>query len=78
LGRPFSAGASRELRRFRFTGLGFKTLGDAWLAESGAARAREQRRIAREELRGRPLGAASRARGVGEERSRTTDTREGG
>ena len=50
-GRPISTGASRELRRFRFTGIGFKTLGDAWLAESAAARARERRRVAREELR---------------------------
>jgi hypothetical protein len=58
-GRPFSAGASRELRRFQFTGLGFKTLGDAWLAESGASRAREQRRIAREELRAASSGAVA-------------------
>jgi hypothetical protein len=56
-GRPVSAGASCELRRFQFTGIGFKTLGDAWLAESAAARAREQRRIAREELRAAGSGA---------------------
>jgi hypothetical protein len=48
------------------------------LAESGAARAREQRRIARQELRASPQAAASRARGVAEGRSRTAVTREGG
>ena len=39
-GRPVSEGASRE-RRWRTAGSGYRTLGDAWLAESGAsARAR--------------------------------------
>jgi hypothetical protein len=61
-GRPVSAGASCELSRFRFTGIGFKTLGDAWLAESGAARAREQRQIAREELRTADVNGRSWAR----------------
>ena len=32
-------------------GRGYRTLGDAWLAESGRKRALEQRRVAREELR---------------------------
>ena len=32
-------------------GLGYQTTGEAWLAASAAARAREARRIAREELR---------------------------
>ncbi len=55
-GRPVSEGASCEQRRFRFTGIGYRTPGDAWLAESAAARAREQRRVAREELRTAPPG----------------------
>jgi hypothetical protein len=53
-GRPISEGASCELRRFNFDGRGYRTLGDAWLAESGAARARELRRVAREEVRADP------------------------
>jgi hypothetical protein len=45
-----------EHKSYAFTGTGYRTLGDAWLAESGAARAREGRRIAREELRTDPRG----------------------
>ena len=50
-GRPMSAGACEEQRRWSCDGIGYRTLGDAWLAESGRKRAVEQRRIAREELR---------------------------
>jgi hypothetical protein len=50
-GRPRSAGAYAEERSWSMVGIGYRTLGDAWLAESGAARARERRRVAREELR---------------------------
>jgi len=50
-GRPWRDGHTVEHKRYAFTGTGYRTLGDAWLAESAAARAREQRRIAREELR---------------------------
>jgi hypothetical protein len=50
-GRRLSERASVEHGRWSFTGTGYRTLGDAWLAESAAARAREQRRVAREELR---------------------------
>jgi uncharacterized membrane protein len=50
-GRPTSDGACVEQRRWAFTGVGYRTLGDAWLAETAAARARERRRVAREELR---------------------------
>jgi hypothetical protein len=57
-GRPVISGASSELRRFVFTGIGYRTLGDAWLAECAAARAREQRRVAREELRTGPTVGA--------------------
>ncbi len=35
---------------WRFLGVGYRTSGDAWLAESAAARAREERRVGREEL----------------------------
>jgi hypothetical protein len=51
-----SHGQTVEQKVYRFTGTGYRTLGDAWLAESAAARAREQRRVAREELRTGPPG----------------------
>jgi len=54
--RPMSEGGSIEHRRWTYTGRGYRTLGDAWLAESAAARAREQRRVAREEVRAAPGG----------------------
>jgi hypothetical protein len=54
-GRPVSEGASCEQRRWQFTGAGYRTPGDAWLAESARTRALEQRRIAREELRTRAV-----------------------
>jgi hypothetical protein len=38
-----------------YVGSGYQTTGEAWLAASAAARAREERRIAREELRTRPI-----------------------
>jgi hypothetical protein len=50
-GRPISEGACAERRRWAFSGVGYRMLGDAWLAEMAAARARERRRVAREELR---------------------------
>ena len=34
-----------------YLGSGYQTTGEAWLAASAAARAREERRVAREELR---------------------------
>jgi hypothetical protein len=55
-GRPWRDGQTVEHKRYAFIGTGYRTLGDAWLAESAAARAREQRRIAREELRTGPRG----------------------
>jgi hypothetical protein len=55
-GRPVGEGASCEVRRFSFDGRGYRTLGDAWLAESAAARAPEARRVAREEVRTGPPG----------------------
>jgi hypothetical protein len=49
-GRPVSEGASCETRRWRYTGSGYRTLGDAWLAEIGAREPQESRRLAPEEL----------------------------
>jgi hypothetical protein len=40
-----------------FVGSGYETQGERWLALSAAARAREVRRIAREELRTRTSAA---------------------
>ena len=54
---PAAAPVRRTRKRWAYVGTGHKTLGDAWLAEVGAARAAERRRIAREELRAGPAGA---------------------
>jgi hypothetical protein len=62
-GRPIDEGATVELGRFRFTGIGYRTPADAWLAECAAARAREQRRVARAELRSAPASAALEGNG---------------
>jgi hypothetical protein len=40
-----------QLRRWHYSGSGYRTLGDAWLAESGRKRALDERWVAREELR---------------------------
>jgi hypothetical protein len=40
-----------------YLGSGYQTTGEAWLAASAAARAREERRIAREELRTTTIAA---------------------
>jgi hypothetical protein len=50
-GRPVGDGASREWSSFSLVGIGYRTAGDAWLAECAATRAREERQVAREELR---------------------------
>ena len=60
-GRPVSEGASVERRRWSLAGIGYRTLGDAWLAESGAKRRREERRVAREELGAGPPGPVARS-----------------
>jgi hypothetical protein len=44
------AGAAERVASFRFDGIGHITAADALLASSAAARAREQRRVGREEL----------------------------
>src|SRR4051812_8630513 len=52
---------SCEIARWQYSGSGYRTLGDGWLAESGRKRALQERRIAREELRaGHPVGGDSR------------------
>jgi hypothetical protein len=50
-GRPEDDQAVIVVATWRFAGKGYETTGEAWLAASAAARAREERRIAREELR---------------------------
>jgi hypothetical protein len=50
-GRPAAERATVTLAEWRYAGRGYRTLADAWLAASAAARAREQRRVAHEELR---------------------------
>jgi hypothetical protein len=54
-GRPLSIGATVDRRQWALAGIGYRTLGDAWLAESGAMRKREERRVAREELAAAPV-----------------------
>ncbi len=49
-GRPVTDETVVVLPRWRFTGLGYRTPGDAWLAQSAATNAREQRAAARLEL----------------------------
>jgi hypothetical protein len=44
---------------WNYIGSGYQSTGEAWLAASAAARAREERRVAREELRSTTLTAAS-------------------
>jgi hypothetical protein len=44
-------------RLLHFLGLGYQSTGEAWLAASAAARAREARRIAKEELRTTTIAA---------------------
>jgi hypothetical protein len=50
-GRELDGQAVIVLADWTYAGIGYRTLGDTWLAESAAAWAREQRQIAREEAR---------------------------
>jgi len=52
-GRPEDDQAVIVVASWSYIGSGYQTTGEAWLAASAAARAREERRIAREELRSR-------------------------
>jgi hypothetical protein len=47
------------VKEWGYAGTGYRTVGDAWLAASAAARARERRRIAREELTSTTAAALS-------------------
>jgi hypothetical protein len=50
-GRPEDDQAVVVLASWTYLGRGYQSTGEAWLAASAAARAREERRVAREELR---------------------------
>jgi len=49
-GRPEDDQAAVVIATWRYLGSGYQTTGEAWLAAMAAARAREERRIAKEEL----------------------------
>jgi hypothetical protein len=50
-GRPEDEDQVEVLKQWAYAGWGYRTTGEAYLASSAAARAREERRVAREELR---------------------------
>jgi hypothetical protein len=56
-GQPSDDQAVIVVASWTYLGRGYRTTGEAWLAASAAARAREQRRIAREELRTTTIAA---------------------
>jgi hypothetical protein len=56
-GRPEDDQAVIVVASWSYIGSGYQTTGEAWLAASAAARAREARRIAREELRTTTIAA---------------------
>jgi hypothetical protein len=56
-GRPEDGQAVTVLASWSYIGSGYQSTGEAWLAASAAARAREERRIAKEELRTTPRAA---------------------
>ena len=55
--RPEDDQAAIVIASWVYVGSGYATEGERWLALSAAARAREERRIAREELRTRTIAA---------------------
>jgi hypothetical protein len=57
-GRPEDDQAAVVIATWRYVGSGYQSTGEAWLAAMAAARAREERRIAREELRMMAAGEA--------------------
>jgi hypothetical protein len=67
-GRPEDDQAVIVVATWSYLGCGYQTTGEAWLAASAAARAREERRIAKEELRTMAMTAAlqEQDRGVGQ------------
>ena len=56
-GRPEDDQAVIVVASWSYLGSGYQTTGEAWLAASAAARAREVRRIAKEELRTTTMAA---------------------
>jgi hypothetical protein len=56
-GRPEDDQAAVVIATWRYLGSGYQSTREAWLAASAAARAREQRRIANEELRTTTMAA---------------------
>jgi hypothetical protein len=56
-GRPEDHQAVIVVASWRYLGRGYQSTGEAWLAASAAARAREERRVAREELRTTTIAA---------------------
>jgi hypothetical protein len=56
-GRPEDDQALIVVASWTYLGSGYQSTGEAWLAASAAARAREERRIAKEELRTTPRAA---------------------
>ena len=57
-GRPEDDQAAVVIATWRYVGSGYQSTGEAWLATMAAAHAREERRIAREELRTMAAGEA--------------------
>jgi hypothetical protein len=57
-GRPEGDQAVIVVASWRYIGRGYQSTGEAWLAASAAARAREERRVAKEELRTMTMTAA--------------------
>jgi hypothetical protein len=56
-GRPEEDQAVIVVASWQYLGRGYRSTGEAWLAASAAARAREERRIAKEELRTTTMAA---------------------
>jgi hypothetical protein len=56
-GRPEDDQAIIVVASWSYLGPGYQTTGEAWLVASAAARAREARRIAKEELRTMTMSA---------------------
>jgi hypothetical protein len=57
LGQPDDDQAAVVIATWRYVGAGYQSTGEAWLAASAAARAREGRRITKEELRTTTIAA---------------------
>jgi hypothetical protein len=56
-GRPEEDQAAAVVATWRYLGSGYQSTGEAWLAALAAARAREERRVAKEELRATTMAA---------------------